>query len=197
MGNKNKIYRTLGASNATEEERAENDYYATDPLAAELLLQIEDIPKDKAIWECAAGEKHLANVFEAHGYSVFCSDLVKRLPDVEQVDFLNYDFDDWKFDGTIITNPPYSKALDFIKRSLDIVQDGNKIFMFLRLQFLEGKKRKEFFEKNPPKTIWVASSRIMCAKNGDFEKLKSTGGSAVAFAWFVWEKGYTVIKWFN
>ena len=44
---------------------------------------------------------------------------------------------------------------------------------------------------------YVASSRLLCAKNGNFDKVES---SAVAYAWFIWEKGYcgdTVIKWFN
>ena len=31
----------------------------------------------------------------------------------------------------------------------------------------------------------------MCAKNGEFEAMKQGGGSAVAYAWFVWEQGYT------
>ena len=36
--------------------------------------------------------------------------------------------------------------------------------------------------------------------NGNFEGLRTTGGSAVAYAWYVWEKGYkgsTIIKWIN
>jgi hypothetical protein len=66
--------------------------------------------------------------------------------------------------------------------------------MFLRLLFLEGKKRKQFFLENPPRRIYVFSSRIDCAKNGDFGKTKK----AVCFAWFVWQKGWkgeTVVKW--
>ena len=69
--------------------------------------------------------------------------------------------------------------------------------MFLRLQFLEGKTRKEFFQNNPPKTIYVSSSRLKCAKDAKFEEMT---GSAVAFAWFVWEKGYKgepKVKWIN
>lgn len=69
--------------------------------------------------------------------------------------------------------------------------------MFLKLTFLESKSRKQLFEQYPPKTIWVSSSRINCAKNGDFDKYPS---SAVAYAWYIWEKGYTgdtVVKWFN
>lgn len=45
-----------------------------------------------------------------------------------------------------------------------------------------------------------AKSRIQCAKNGEFDKMKEGGGSAVAYAWYVWEKGYkgnTIIKWIN
>ena len=72
--------------------------------------------------------------------------------------------------------------------------------MFLKLQFLEGKERKALFKNFPPKVVYVSSSRIMCAKNGDFEKMREGGGSAVAYAWYVWEKGYkgdTVVKWIN
>lgn len=48
--------------------------------------------------------------------------------------------------------------------------------------------------------MWVSSSRITCAKNGDFEYMKANGGSAVAYAFYVWQKGYkgdTILKWFN
>jgi hypothetical protein len=66
------------------------------------------------------------------------------------------------------------------------------------IQFVEGQKRKIFLEKNPIKTIWVSSSRLTCAMDGDFEKYKKS--SARCYAWFIWEKGWkgeTTIKWFN
>lgn len=40
-GNKNSIYKTLGASNHTSEEREINDYYATETKAIDLLLEVE------------------------------------------------------------------------------------------------------------------------------------------------------------
>ena len=49
----------------------------------------------------------------------------------------------------------------------------------------------------PPKWLFPFSGRIVCAKNADFEGMKNVG-SAVPYAWFVWEKGYnetTKIKW--
>lgn len=72
--------------------------------------------------------------------------------------------------------------------------------MFLRLSFLEGKSRRELFEKYPPKYIYVSSSRICCYKNGDFSKEQRKNVGAVAYAWFIWEKpfyGEPVIRWFN
>lgn len=52
-GDYRSIYTTLGASNHTEEEREENDYYATEPSVIAPLLEKENI--SKSIWECACG----------------------------------------------------------------------------------------------------------------------------------------------
>ncbi len=197
-GNSNSIWKTLGASNHTDKERQNEDYYATDPIAAELLLQIEELDKNMPIWECSAGENHLANVFKENGYTVRTSDIIKRTETTEVLDFLSDEVTDWN--GNIITNPPYSLASNFVEKAMNIIHEGNKCIMFLKLQFMEGKSRKKLFEKYPPKTIWVSSSRIMCAKNGDFQKMRDGGGSAVAYAFYVWEKGYkgdTIVKWFN
>ena len=163
-----------------------------------MLLEIEDIDKSKPIWECASGEGHLSNVFKEHGYKVRTSDIVKRTETTEILDFLSDDITDW--DGNIITNPPYKFAVQFIEKAMNILHEGNTCIMFLKLQFMEGTSRRKLFEKYPPKTIWVSSSRIMCAKNGDFYEMIKGGGSAVAYAFYVWEKGYkgnTILRWFN
>lgn len=198
MGNSNSIYKTLGASNHTDKEREQHDYYATEPKALELLLQLEAF--SPYVWECACGEGHLSEVLKEHGYKVKSSDIIDRgYPGTEVIDFLKVRKDDIKNDYSrdIITNPPYKYAKEFIEKALDISMDGTKIAMFLKVQFLEGKARRELFEKHPPKRIYVASSRLLCAKNGEFEKDSSR---AVAYAWFIWEKGYKgepVVRWFN
>lgn len=200
-GNGNSIYKTLGASNHTDKEREANDYYATEPKAAELLCEVETF--SPVIWECACGAGHLAEVFRNHGYIAKATDLVYRGYGRGGVDFLkhNLHFAPYVlFHGDIITNPPYKYAKEFVEHALETVADGHKVAMFLKLQFLEGKARRTLFEKYPPKTIYVASGRLLCAKNGEFEKMKAGGGSAVAYAWFVWQKGYTgetVVKWIN
>ena len=181
----------MGASNHTLGEREKNDFYATDPKAAELLLTAEKFAP--RIWEPACGAGHLARVFEENGYEVTGTDLVYRGYGTEEpLDFLEYD--GGFFEGDIVTNPPYTYARQFIEKALDTVKDGHKVAAFLKLQFLEGKARKEFFELCPPRTLYVMSERIKCAKNGDF----SVGSSAIAYAWYVWNKGYDgppEIKW--
>jgi hypothetical protein len=194
-GNKNSIFKTLGASNHTDKEREVNDYYATDPIAAQLLMQNEKLHKD--IWECACGGGHLSKEFEKAGYNVKSTDLIYRGYGQGGVDFLEQTE---QFTGDIITNPPYKLAYEFIEKGMELITEGNKVCMFLKLQFLEGKKRKELFKKYPLKTLYVSSSRILCAKNGEFEKMKAGGGSAVAYGWYVFEKGYKgepTIKWIN
>ncbi len=190
MSNRNAVYTTLGASNHVKEDRAMFDYYATDPRAGELLLEQETFDN---IWECACGEGHLAQNFSG----CKATDIVDRgFGDV--FDFLSSENGYWN--GDIITNPPYKYALEFIQKALSIIPKGKKVAMFLKVQFLETVKRKLLFTEYPPKVIYVSSSRIPCAKNGDFNALKKSGGSAIAYAWFVWVKGYredTIVKWIN
>lgn len=197
IGNKNSIYKTLGASNHVEEERAEHDYYATEPKAVELLLEVEKF--SLKIWEYACGGGHMTQVLIDNGYEVLSSDIVDRgYHNTSIIDFLKEPLFKLEWDGDIITNPPYKYAQEFIEKSLEVVNRGRKVAMFLKIQFLEGKKRKKLFEKYPPKVIYVSSSRLLCAKNGNFESMKQSGGSAVAYAWFIWEKGFNgnpIIKW--
>ena len=173
--------------------RQEHNYYATEPIAVKLLLNQECF--DQNIWECASGENHIANVLKEYGYNVRTSDIVKWTPTTEQKDFLK---NRKKWNGDIITNPPFSHAEEFIHKALSLVGNGHKVAMFLRLQFLEGINRYEkLFKENPPKTVYVASRRIKCGKDGDF---KSSMSSIMCLAWYVWEKGFkgnTAIKFIN
>lgn len=194
-GNSKATFITLGASNHTSKEREVNDYYATEPKALELLLDIEQF--DPFVWECACGEGHLSEVLKKYGYIVKSTDLIDRGYGDGCIDFLQ---STEPHNGDIITNPPYKYAQQFVEKSLNIIPDGNRVAMFLKLTFLESKGRRELFNTYPPKYIYVASGRLLCAKNGEFDKMRQSGGSAAAYGWFIWEKGYTgepIVRWFN
>lgn len=196
-GNSKSIFTCNGSSNHSDKQRETMDYYATEPKALELLLEKEQFHKN--VWECACGELHLSHVLENNGYRVRNSDIVDRTNDcsIEIVDFLNFN---GKWNGDIITNPPYKYAKQFVEKALETVTPGNKVAMFLKLTFLESKSRRELFEKYPFKTLYVSSSRLQCAKNGYFDTYGAGVGTAVAYGWYVWEKGFEgvpQIKWFN
>ena len=187
------ILRIVGANGFGLEEREENDYYATDPNALELLLKEETFSRN--VWEPACGGGHLAKVLVENGYNVLATDLVDRGYGKPGIDFLKCGI---PFDGDIITNPPFKYALEFTERALDLIPEGNKVAMFLKLTFLEGQKRRAFFKKHPPKRVYVFSKRTGCAKNGEFEKYGNH--HVAAYAWYVWEKDNKDdprIKWIN
>lgn len=192
---KESLFKTLGASNHSRLERAEYDYYATDPIAGKLLLEVE--PQLNNIWECACGEGHLAKVFDEAGKLSKATDLINRGYGSVEDFLLNTEP---YHNGDIVTNPPFKYAQEFVENAIARVDEGRKVCMFLKVLFLESKSRKELFTKYPPKTIYISSSRIncaKCAKGGDFDKYTT---KAIAYAWYVWLKGYegeTVVKWIN
>lgn len=192
-GNKNGVFSTLGASNHTDKEREANDYYATDPKAVDALIGAYDLPIK--IWECACGEGHLAQRLTELSYEVEATDLIDRGYGKGGVDFLR-ELDARDCD-CILTNPPYKYATEFVVHALELLPEGGVCAMFLKTTFLEGQRRlEEIYSKTPPRYVFQFSKRIPCAKNGDFDGMGFN--SAVAFAWFVWEKGWkgeTTIRW--
>jgi len=188
----NKVFSTIGARTTAIQEREINDFYATDPKAIDLLLNVETFNKN--IWEVACGMGHLSERLKQYNFNVKSSDLINRgYPETEIIDFLN---NDTKFNGDIITNPPFKYTTEFILNSLDAIPEGNKVAMFLKLLHLEGIERfKKVYSKFPPKKIYILSKRLQCAKDGDF---KNNKGGAIAYAWFVWQKGVynsTKVDW--
>ena len=67
VGGKASVFKTLGASNHAEHERAWGDYYATEPKATEWLLKLEQF--DGPILEPACGEGHISEVLTRGGIS--------------------------------------------------------------------------------------------------------------------------------
>lgn len=190
VGNKKSTFVTLGASSHSTTERQEHDYYATSPEAIDALNKI--MPLDGLhIWEPACGGGHLSERMCHFGATVTSTDLYDRGYGTANIDF----FKQLQLAAPIIvTNPPYKYALEFVEYALELGADT--VAMFLKLTFLEGQKRRKFFENYPPKTVAVFSKRTQVAFNGDPEMFAKS--SAACYAWFIWEKGYTgepTVRW--
>lgn len=189
----------LGVNNKAEREKY--DFYATDPYAIDVALEtFRKIGLNNKVWECSCGKGHLSERLKSFGYTVFSSDLIDRKYG-KQLDFLKTERNIGQ--GDIITNPPFSLAEDFVAHSMKILQEGQRAFFFLKIQFLETKGRKELFSKYPPEYVIINSERICCAKDGEFEKYfkkkgnRYTGGTQF-YAWFVFKKNYkgdTKVLW--
>ena len=191
-----------------KDERVEYDFYATDPKAVEKLLLKYSINGNKILEPCVGNgniadtiKKFYTNVTDITGV-----DIVDRgYPNTIVQNFLTWKTDE-KFEA-IVTNPPYSLAKEFVEKGMELLTDetedtcNGQMAMFLKIQFLEGAKRKELFEKYPPKYIYVFRNRMATWNNG--EPLDPNGkrwATTMCHAWFVWEKGSTtepIIRWLD
>ena len=69
-GNGNSIFKTLGASNHTEKERETDDFYATDPVAIDLLCDYPHIHMPNGVWEPSCGSGCLSERLRQRGHDV-------------------------------------------------------------------------------------------------------------------------------
>ena len=201
--------KTLGSSTHTDAARQVNDFYAT--AAEDFVCFLDALKRDnirlsKRVWECAAGQKHLSSVLEERGHFVLSSDLVVRSAGVLQHDFISPLFmspeirshldHPKRWNGTILTNPPFSFASEFIEQGLNRLHGGSMLILLLPTRYLEGVQRyRDIYSNRPPKYIYQYTYRIAIGKNGVFGD-----SNAVSYCWLIWEKdfeGETLFRWID
>lgn len=195
---KSKLNLEMGARNNAKTEREKNDFYATDPKTIfDFLVSFvaDDNVLSQNIWECACGQGHISNVLKEAGYNVKSTDLIDRGYGIGGVDFLK---EVEKFDGDIITNPPYKLACQFALHGLSLVKKDNFVILYVKDRFLESERRfKDLFSIYPPKFVYAHVSRQKCAMNGDFNEYCKSAGSQF-YMWVIFQKefsGNTVLRW--
>jgi len=75
----------------------------------------------------------------------------------------------------IITNPPFSLALEFLQKSL---REAQTVIYLLRLNFLGSQARHEFWKRNRPSHVLVLSKR---------PSFCGGGSDSTEYAWFCWD----------
>ena len=196
-GNGNSIYKSLGASNHSDKERVEDDFYATSPKAVDELLKYAELEIPNRIWEPSCGSGCLSERLMDYGREVVSTDLVDRGYGQGGVDFFTKKT---MPEGctAIITNPPYKFATQYVRHALKLLPEDGLLCLFLKTTFAEGKGRwKDIFSLQPPMYVLQCVERIICARNGNFGEEK---GSAVSYAWWIWKKGWhghTILDWIN
>lgn len=182
-------------SNAREEHVA--DYYVTPVKDIEkfLIEFSKETPNLRWIGEnildpCAGGDAKHDMSYPKAIYNTYYTDSNIVTFDIRQdslatiiCDYLKTDVHDilGKNPQIIITNPPFNQALPIIQKALQDVEDGGYVIMLLRLNFLETKTRKEFFDNYMPQYIFVHHQRMSF--------IEGKGTDSVAYAHYVWQKG--------
>lgn len=172
-------------------EKADNDFYATDPKTVKAFLDIAryEFKNVESIHEPCCGQGHLVEAILPYFKNsiVASTDLIDRGYGLGNVDFLNCNLD-IKAD-LIITNPPFSLVNDFIKVGLE---KTNRYLVYLcKIQLLETVGRKELLENSPLKYVYVHSKRQATWKNGkERDENGKPWATTMCLAWFVWDKEY-------
>lgn len=184
----------IGSTTHSANTREKHDFYSTPTHAIENFLECftyrDKETINKYIWEPSCGLGAISECLIENDYIVTSTDLIDRGYG-ERKDFLSFSHNHGK--GDIITNPPFKIINEYIQKAMDLLEDGQKLILLMRLLCLEGKTRQHLFQQYPIKYVYVHTSRIACAKPNE---TKPT--NAMAYAWYVWEKGCTdetIVRW--
>ena len=166
-------------SGNSNKERSKSDFYQTPYSLTELLLASEEFlcHPDEVILEPCRGQDAIVKVLKRQGYAnIVAYDLT------DGVDFLQ---ETRKF-HTIITNPPYRLAFEFIKKAKEVSKD---FYFLLPLSYLHGQQRYEeiYQDKEFPLRSVGVFTRYPLLEETVREDGKHKTGMQV-FAWFNWQK---------
>lgn len=181
--------------------RVSRDFYTTNPEAVRKLIQCHyhgSLPKGRYLEPCVA-TGNIADTIKKCGSEVVGVDI----EDYGYPGTIVHNFLDWQtdevFDG-VITNPPFMLAEQFIRKSLSLIKEHDEAIFFLKIQFLEGEKRRKLFEELPPRWIYVNTKRVPTwAENQKVDpKTGKPWATTMCSAWYIWEKGWhgePTIRW--
>ncbi len=177
--NTKKAQSIVGTNN--DGGRPADDWYPTPSPTTKALLRVEKF--NGSVWECACGDGAMSKVIERAGYEVVSTDKYPKGYGTH----LDYLYASELLADNIMTNPPFDLLSSFIERSYALKPE--KFCFFGKLAVLEGVERSEILERTHLTRVWVFRQRQSLYRNGVNEN--SSAGGMIAFAWFVWERGYS------
>ena len=157
-----------------------HDLYETPAVAVTALLRAEKIPR--VVWEPACGRGAIGRVLQAAGHTVWASDLIDYGYGTGGINFLAMRKAP-KSCRCIVTNPPFKDAQAFVEKGLELVP---RVVMLLRLAFLESERRTSILDGGKLARVLPFKARLPMMHRDGWTGPQA--GSAVAFAWFVWDR---------
>ena len=168
-------------------KRKKSDFYETPYSMTQKLLDNEIF--SGVVLEPSCGNGAIVKVLTDNNYNVVSKDISTGH------DFL----DENNMYESIITNPPFSLAKEFITKCSEICT--GKYALLLPLSYLHGKSRFDLFYKNNKiclKFVYVFTRSPMLG-----EELRNDGKyhtGMMVYAWFVFENNYNgepAIRWID
>lgn len=179
----------MSATNRAGSSRSPNDFHETPAWSVRAILP--QLPKRCRYLDAGCGSGAIGSVVAKEGtpFGLVSGvevdvELANRAASigmvVETADFLQIPNKEWEDTQVVISNPPYTLAMEFIQKALELVRPNmGTVAMILRIPFLAARSRAEFHQTNP-------SDVFILPKRPSF-----TGGGtdATDYAWFVWGPG--------
>lgn len=140
----------ISATNRNKKRR-KSDFYITPIATIHNFLKHHKI-KNGNILDPGAGNGSFAKAIKQLGYNNYITSVEVRKDEYDNLkqysnEVVVEDFLKWKPSKnykTIIGNPPYSLAQEFLEKCFKIADNNTEIIMLLRLAFLESKKGTSF-----------------------------------------------------
>jgi len=175
------------------------DYYPTPGWCVDRLLEAEVLPKNKSVWlEPSAGDgaiiRSVSKFSKIDGDTIVKYDPLwvayeiqprfkeplEALVPPSQVTIDNFlDLGGRLSLGVVPTvvigNPPYSSALDFVKKAMEL--KPHYICFLLRISFLGSEERSNFMRVNMP-DVYMLPNR---------PSFRGNGADTSEYAWFCWK----------
>jgi hypothetical protein len=180
--------KNFSTNNASGKRKA-SDFYETPYSLTRLFLQQEAF--SGVTLEPACGNLAICSLLDEFNLAYDNYDI----QDPWKVNFLN----ESNLYDNVITNPPFSLALEFIQKSKQISKA--KIAMLLPLSYLHGKERFDKVWQDtafPLKKIYVFTRYPLLGEPLRLDGKHNTG--MMVYAWYVWEKSYIgdpTISWLD
>jgi hypothetical protein len=166
--------------------RAEGDFYETPSWTTAAILP--QVPAEGLIFDAGAGTGAISRTLLASG--IHPSRLMAAELDAGRaaecrkcgVETLEANFlaHSWAGVRTVIMNPPFNEALEFIEHAIRSVEPGGTVIALTRINWLGAQKRARFHVEHPS-DVYVLPRRPSFTGGG--------GTDATEYCWMVWGPG--------
>ena len=168
------------SANNTTDKRKQTDFYETPYSLTRKFLDVEEFDKSLSVCEPACGKGAITKVLKEY----WDDNLVTAYD--QEVNFIwgengHYDY--------IVTNPPFTTALQFINKAKIVAR--KKFAFLLPLSYLHGKERFDKLYSDREyglKKVYIFTRYPMLG-----DKLRDDGKyrtGMMVYAWYVWENGH-------